>query len=83
MNEYIKLTDLWSEPFDYIIDSCGSSVAQGFVDRVNKIPVESMEKVIQCKDCAVPHNRWTGCPKLGGLVPPPDFYCAFGTTDKT
>ena len=34
--------------------------------------------VVRCKDCAVPHNEWTGCPKLGGLVTPPDFYCAFG-----
>lgn len=37
-----------------------------------------LTKVIRCEDCAVPHNEWTGCPKLGGLVTPPDFYCAFG-----
>ena len=35
-------------------------------------------EVVRCKDCAVPHNKWLGCPKLRGLVPPPDFYCAFG-----
>ena len=34
--------------------------------------------VVRCKDCAVPHNRYTGCPKLNGLVTPPDFYCPFG-----
>ena len=34
--------------------------------------------VVRCKDCDIPHNKWTGCPKLGGLVTPPDFYCAFG-----
>ena len=34
--------------------------------------------LVRCKDCAVPHNKWLGCPKLRGLVPPPDFYCAFG-----
>ena len=33
-------------------------------------------EVIRCKDCAVPHNKWTGCPKLGGLVTQPDFFCA-------
>ena len=33
--------------------------------------------VIRCKDCNVPHNKWTGCPKLNGLVTLPDFYCAF------
>lgn len=35
-------------------------------------------KVVRCKDCAVPHNKYTGCPKLNGLVTPPDFYCQFG-----
>ena len=34
--------------------------------------------VVRCKDCAVPHNKYTGCPKLNGLVTPPDFYCPFG-----
>ena len=34
-------------------------------------------EVVRCADCAVSHNKWTGCPKLGGLVTTPDFYCAF------
>lgn len=51
MNDYISLTELWSEPFDYIIDTCGASVAQGFVDRVNQIPVETLDHVIKCKNC--------------------------------
>ena len=34
--------------------------------------------VVRCKDCAVPHNKYTGCPMLNGLVTPPDFYCPFG-----
>ena len=34
--------------------------------------------VVRCKDCAVPHNKYTGCPKLNGLVTPPDFCCPFG-----
>lgn len=38
--------------------------------------------IVRCKDCAVPHNRWTGCPKLNGLVTPSDFYCAFGERSK-
>ena len=50
---------------------------------IKNLPVESFEPVVRCRECAVPHNKWTGCPKLGGLVTPPDFYCAFGTTDKT
>lgn len=38
----------------------------------------TVDPVIRCRDCAVPHNKWTGCPKLNGLVPPDNFYCAFG-----
>lgn len=34
--------------------------------------------VVRCKDCAVPHNKWTGCPKLLGRIPADDFYCADG-----
>jgi hypothetical protein len=41
-------------------------------------PTVDAEEVVRCKKCAVPHNKWTGCPKLNGLVPPPDFYCAYG-----
>lgn len=39
-------------------------------------------QVVRCKDCAVPHNRWTGCPKLNGIVTPPDFYCSYGERSK-
>lgn len=39
-------------------------------------------QVVRCKDCAVPHNRWTGCPKLNGLVASPDFYCSYGERKK-
>ena len=35
-------------------------------------------KVVRCKNCNVPHNKWTGCPVLNGMIPPPDFYCAYG-----
>lgn len=34
--------------------------------------------VVRCKDCAVPHNRWTGCPKMNGTVMPPDGFCSYG-----
>lgn len=39
-------------------------------------------QVVRCKDCAVPHNRWTGCPILNGLVTSPDFYCSYGERKK-
>ena len=44
----------------------------------NAATVCDMVEVVRCKDCAVPHNSWTGCPKLNGLIPPADFYCARG-----
>lgn len=50
MAEYIELTDLWSAPFDYIIDTCGSSVAQGFIDRVNEIKPADVRPV--------KHGKW-------------------------
>ena len=40
--------------------------------------VELGKTVVRCKDCAVPHNRWTGCPKMNGTVMPPDGFCSFG-----
>ena len=41
-------------------------------------PTVDAVPVVRCKYCAVPHNKYTGCPKLNGLVTPPDFYCPFG-----
>jgi len=43
-----------------------------------QIPTANVVEVVRCKDCAVPHNKFTGCPKLNGLIPPPDFYCSYG-----
>lgn len=39
-------------------------------------------EVVRCKDCDIPHNKWTGCPKLNGLIPPPDFFCGHGERRK-
>lgn len=41
-------------------------------------PTADVVEAVRCKDCAVPHNQWTGCPRLNGLVTPPDFYCSYG-----
>ena len=41
-------------------------------------PTVDAVPVVRCRDCAVPHNKYTGCPELNGLVTPPDFYCPFG-----
>ena len=41
------------------------------------LPADVVE-VVRCKDCAIPHNRFTGCPKLNGLIPPENHFCSFG-----
>lgn len=47
-------------------------------DLIDDAPTVDAVEVVRCKDCAVPHNYSTGCPKLGGLIPSEDFYCACG-----
>ena len=49
--------------------------AKSFIDDA---PTIDAVPVVRCRDCAVPHNKYTGCPELNGLVTPPDFYCPFG-----
>lgn len=50
-----------------------------FLDLINDAHIEEdVVEVVRCKDCDVPHNKWTGCPNLNGMIPPPDFYCAKG-----
>lgn len=52
------------------------------INELELAPAADVVEVVRCKDCAVPHNRWTGCPKLNGLVAPPDFYCSYGERRK-
>ena len=49
---------------------------------IDKVPTVDAVPVVQCKDCAVPHNKYTGCPELNGLVTPSDFFCPFGEQKK-
>lgn len=39
-------------------------------------------EVVRCSECDVPHNKFTGCPNLNGLIPPPNYYCAGGERKK-
>lgn len=52
------------------------------IRRINRAQAADVVQVVRCKDCAVPHNRWTGCPKLNGLVTSPEFYCSCGERRK-
>lgn len=38
---------------------------------------KAKEIIIRCKECKVPHDRFTGCSKLNGFVTAPEFYCGF------
>ena len=50
----------------------------GVIMHINNAPTIDAMEVVRCRDCVVPHNKYTGCPELNGLVTPPDFYCPFG-----
>ena len=65
---------------DALIKEACAEGAYGYVDakQIADAPTVDAVEVVRCKDCAVPHNKYTGCPKLNGLVTPPDFYCPFG-----
>ncbi len=49
---------------------------------IQMTPTADVVEVVRCSDCAVPHNRWAGCPNLNGMIPPPNFYCARGERRK-
>ena len=63
---------------DYAMFRCQLGGLVDVVEFLNDMPTVDAVPVVRCKDCAVPHNKYTGCPKLNGLVTPPDFYCPFG-----
>ena len=66
--------DVYSQPVAYGT-YLGLQYARSIVETAEAADVI---QVVRCKDCIVPHNKWTGCPKLNGLVTPPDFYCGYG-----
>jgi hypothetical protein len=59
---------------------CGDCPA---VFTIKAMAASDLQPVVRCKDCDVPHNKWTGCPNLNGLIPPDDFYCARGERRRT
>lgn len=62
------------------LDGLGDTrlIKRNFIALVTNTPTVDAVEVVRCRDCAVPHNQYTGCPKLNGLVTMPDFYCPFG-----
>lgn len=35
------------------------------------------DSYMNCSICNIPHNKYTGCPKLNSLVIPPNLICGF------
>ena len=66
--------DVYSQPVAYGT-YLGLKYSKSLVETAE---VADVIQVVRCKDCAIPHNRWTGCSKLNGLVTTPDFYCSYG-----
>ena len=63
------------EPYEpYMVVECETKEDY---DRLVEL-VELGKAVVFCKDCAVPHNKWTGCPKMNGTIMPPDGFCSYG-----
>ena len=75
MTRYIDTTLLKAEFTGNFIDTYSPALIKAIIDGQ---PTADAVEVVRCKDCVVPHNQWTGCPKLNGLVTPPDFYCNYG-----
>ena len=48
------------------------------VKRPIDFPAADVVEVVRCKDCAIPHNRWTGCPQMHGTIMEPYDYCSYG-----
>ena len=51
-----------------------STIRQNIIDA----PAADVVEVVRCNDCAIPHNRWTGCPRMNGTIMEPDDYCSYG-----
>ncbi len=86
MPRYIDADALYRDTEKRIAESHQARMAvvdDEFLELINDAYVdEDVVEVVRCKDCDVPHNRWTGCPNLNGLIPSPDFYCARGERRK-
>ena len=68
--------------YDYIRQKAladpDSGEAVVYLQDIAEAPTVDAVEVVRCRDCEVPHNKYTGCPKLKGRVTTPDFYCPFG-----
>ena len=82
MPRYIDADALYRDTQKSIAESHQARMAvvdDEFLDMINDAYVEEdVVEVVRCSDCDVPHNSWTGCPNLNGMIPPQEFFCAKG-----
>ena len=90
MSDYIKRSDFAAALSDLLISPWAmrkgvQETLHLVQDMVNnevpermKMPAADVVEVVRCKDCAIPHNRWTGCPRMNGTIMEPDDYCSYG-----
>ena len=82
--DYEEMKDKFLDNVNDLVDCVNLEFAlEKLADYEDAEEQGTMTKIVRCKDCVIPHNRYTGCPKLNGLVTPPDFYCAFGRPEIT
>ena len=69
---FYRETDVTEALSEIYVDVLGSPVAERTLLRIKQTIKEletvDAEPVVRCRNCAVPHNRRTGCPVLGGKI---------------
>ena len=87
MRKYIDADELYAETKKRIVESHEARMAvvdDEFLEIINDAYYDDdVVEIVRCKDCDVPHNKWTGCPNLNGMVPHPEFFCANGKRKQT
>lgn len=76
LNEFLKRYTERERNRNLVFAAC--KIKQDFADMISDFPTVDAVPVVRCKDCDVPHNKWTGCPKMNGLIPPPEHFCSYG-----
>ena len=71
--------------FDYTDEDCCTTEGEVVIllKRLAELEKADFVEVVRCKDCDVPHNKWTGCPYMNGLIPPPNHFCSYGERKDT
>ena len=80
-DEYIK-REAVIKGFTDLLQKPGDIYPTDITTMMQRVPAEDVRPVVYCRDCAVPHNEWTGCPKLNGTLMCPEDFCSYGVNKK-